>query len=723
MTKCDFMEIEPLKDDIRYRRQSRKKSAASLMNKNDIAGADFETVDGDAWLFTLAHFEGDEVKSNWIEFNEENPFNLSVFIKWISNEVGSLWRKGGGVKGITHPYLYFWNMTFDASSIIKSLSDEAIDELLESGDTVVNAFTHQLVKLEKKGNNFIIPPNMKESELVALHYLPRKYLRLKPLGSLYEFTDSKDLLRRRGVVEMFDMAQFYGCSLKVASSKAIDEGLIDEMKLDSIDASRINDADYRMENYEEIIRYGLVDAEVTLKLSWFKVQEFEGNGVRMIMPYSLASVAERNLLDTSDIPTLDDMMANNRRIVMMAWNSYRGGWFECLGSGKTSGIRAFDLASAYPYIMAHLPDFTVGYWSEGDETNSRLFYEWLEERQPYSLGFAECIIQFPAGMKLYPGVMMSSKNCTMTPRNISGWFCADEIIEFQKWGATIFIDRWCCHYPKPGAVYPLRDFINRWYEVKYAEGKKKGTADFDKAKYAVSKVCLNSIYGKLIQTVEKDDFLKPGKLWNPIWGAVITGATRARMAEFARLNSPVYAVATDGIVVQDRPDLVIPDRPLESCRNLGMWEEETPKGGGDLLAIMSGVYSIIAKTESGKTKTTTRGNASLFIGRHDPNCNPDNRECEKLDCQPMNWLEFCELNGDFVSICRDEHNHPFSRPYSLGEARMKGDYSLVNQFRVVKATIKVVGDSNKRLWMKSQPTTFNDLMQNWYESSPHSHLL
>ena len=182
-----------------------------------------------------------------------------------------------------------------------------------------------MVEVEKKGRYFKLTEAQEKLELMTHHYLPRKHLSLKPLGALQSYEDEKGFTRKVGGVDMFDMAQFYGCSLAKASSRAVDDGLIEQMKLDTIDTARINDAEYREKNREEIMNYALVDSEVTLKLSWEKIQEFESQGVRMVMPYSLASVAERNLLDTYEFPTMDDMMKNDRDIVMMGWNSYAGG--------------------------------------------------------------------------------------------------------------------------------------------------------------------------------------------------------------------------------------------------------------------------------------------------------------------------------------------------------------------------------------------------------------
>jgi hypothetical protein len=65
-----------------------------------------------------------------------------------------------------------------------------------------------------------------------------------------------------------------------------------------------------------------------------------------------------------------------------------------------------------------------------------------------------------------------------------------------------------------------------------------------------------------------------------------------------------------------------------------------------------------------------------------------------------------------------ENGDEYMRPYSLGEARIRKDYTLVNQFRVVKTGIKAHGDSNKRNWQGlEKPTTFGDLANQWWESN------
>ena len=68
-------------------------------------------------------------------------------------------------------------------------------------------------------------------------------------------------------------------------------------------------------------------------------------------------------------------LPNTRFILQAAQSSYRGGWFETVGAGYHPDIQGIDLASAYPYIMHHLPDLTdtKGAWFIGDKEE-----EWLD---------------------------------------------------------------------------------------------------------------------------------------------------------------------------------------------------------------------------------------------------------------------------------------------------------------------------------------------------------
>jgi len=182
-------------------------------------------------------------------------------------------------------------------------------------------------------------------------------------------------------------------------------------------------------------------------------------------------------------------------------------------------------------------------------------------------------------------------------------------------------------------------------------------------------------------------------MWNPILSSTTTGATRARLAELIRLNDyNALSVATDGVIFPKDKLHTIPSRPLEAPHNLGNWEHD---GEGDLIVIMSGVYSM--ETEN-YTKTTFRGSASYFLRGFDVG----------------GIFRFCEENSERRSI-----STIIQKPYSAKEARIKNDYSLINVFDDRKFSMSALGDSSKRIWGRDKAQSFGDLLTRWWPSQPH----
>ena len=245
------------------------------------------------------------------------------------------------------------------------------------------------------------------------------------------------------------------------------------------------------------------------------------------------------------------------------------------------------------------------------------------------------------------------------------------------------------------------------------ENNKKGTGAYD-----VAKVALNSLYGKNLASVfsKEQSSRITGNMWNPLYGATITAFTRSRIAEFIRLNNHkgVIGVATDGIIMEDKYPITIPSNPLPITidgikSNLGDWLIEM--ADCDAIILMSGVYSIKKRKPDlngkYKVKSTFRGNYALFIGRD----------------WPSNWFDFCNQYAETREVVRDKDFKPHQRPYSIGEAKIRGDFDLINQFRIVRQSVKALGDSNKRLWNKRKPKTFGDLATSRYKSKTHPNMV
>ena len=166
--------------------------------------------------------------------------------------------------------------------------------------------------------------------------------------------------------------------------------------------------------------------------------------------------------------------------------------------------------------------------------------------------------------------------------------------------------------------------------------KESGSDEYDPEARFVAKLCQSSLYGKTIQTNDRDGIRVSANLFNPMYAAIITAGCRMRCAEIIRVNGHqnVISVATDGVIFEESSDLIVPEnsKPVffDGERvNLGDWEAD---GNGTLLMMMSGVYSMI---KGSIAKSTYRGSYSMFLDRKDDEGNL------MSDHYGTNWIEFC----------------------------------------------------------------------------------
>ena len=652
-------DLEPLPELVHQRR---KKAAKSNLQTWNMIGSDTETIEGRLWLFST----------------EQGVWDCPTFahlMQVLYNDGHTRkWKKGGkrGRRCLQH---FFWNLKFDAQAVLRMLHPDVAEELTASRDSEGEIASNKVTVNADSGN---YGPEVR-GRMVELSYLEGKSLVITPVNWY------------RGAFKLgpcwwWDISQFfYKIRLNSAAQQYLGKSKIEKCFDGSLlDASRFDEPDYRDYYREDIERYAVVDAVLAGELARLKRNDFVESGVRFIQPYSLANVAQRALLDTCTIPTINGTKdsAPARLMMQRAHSAYRGGWFETTGSGYHPDVQGIDLASAYPYVMYHLPDMDdrEGAWFSGDGGDE--FLDWLEHRKPYSLGFCEVAFLFEPGMDWHPLARMAPTGTIVTPRLVRGWFTADEVAEALKWPHRAFeLGQWC-YFDEGEPTRPFAPFIKHFYEMKHQAGLAGKTIE-----YAVSKVCLNSIYGKTRQAVND----RAGQLWNPFYASTITGATRARLAELLRLNDySALSVATDGVIFPTDELRAIPERPLPAPRNLGQWELEEQ---GELSLLMSGVYSMRGDDF---VKTVYRGHASLFLGGE------------------TDLFRFCEENaGD--SVLRTT----IRRPYSAGEARVRSDMTLMNRFRPVDFSIRPAGDSTKRLWGVNTPVYFGDLLSQWWPSTPH----
>jgi len=651
----------PMKELPEIPKQKRKRQATRSMPEWKICGADTETIDGKVWIFST-------------EYGVYYPKTLYDLLEIMYDKKHArYWKKSkatknGAKRGISSKEFFFWNLKYDAQAIFKLFSDDVINDLIvgENGkfESVVNAQTGT-----KEPGDY----------MVKITYLEGKMLSFTPKNWYYNNR------YKAGAITWWDISQFYyKARLNTAAKNYLGKTKLETCFDGSIlDAGKFKHKAYREFYAEDIEKYALIDAQLTGELARKMRNDFVSQGIRFIQPYSLANVAQRALLDMCKIPTINGYLEHDTDLLAAANSAYQGGWFETIGMGLKTGITSYDIASAYPYIMYHLPDITKGSWIEGDIESE--WYEWLEIREPYSMGFVEAIFEFDPKNGWNPLTKKRSTGTLVSPNRISGWFTADEVVEALAWNPTeVIFGQWFYFVPDDSETYPFRAFIDKFYRMK-TENKN------DPVAYKVSKVLINSIYGKTIQAVND----RAGKLWNPFYAATICGATRARLCEFNRLNQfSAVSYATDGVVLDKSDDIILPPRPKPAVYNLGEWEYD---GAGEVLIVMSGVYTL--KLEDSIT-TKFRGSASYFVRKY----------------LETGLHEFCKDNENESIIFCDVY-----KPYSAREAKQKSDYGLINIFEERHYSMSVVGDSTKRVW-ESTPETFGELLTTWFSSKPHESL-
>ncbi len=766
-------ELVPLRRDFEYRTQKRKAQAKSVWNQKQIAGADFETKDGFPHIFTWTIFDGTEYIDRHFLFGgtKQDPYlfleanggkeHTAFDIETLCNilcETGN-YSEGGHGKRQKPQEMYFFNLGYDATAILKTLHSEAIDHLILGDAGIIDTHTWNLEpmaqRIKIKNPNYGRSRNgqrkdkrkniqvwvigdeedyelMPFNRYIQVSYLPKKHLCLEPLkyytkGVKWAKTDCWDIRPFCG-----------GGSLNTNARKHLDDTKLDftEEEMGLLGSLSAEGIQFTIDNWDKILEYAEKDSSITARLAWKIVNGFEINGVRMKRPYSPASVAERACLDRCNIPKMNTLIAERFETCLAAWSSYSGGWFESVGSGVwgfengQKGVQAFDITSAYPHVMWWLPDVNNGVWVgtfEGDPESE--CWDYLNRTwNHYSLSYFEAEVIFPEGLNIYPAAMKSeSAGCLMNPRIVYGWFTGDEIKEFEKWDAEINIERWAAFIPladaeeapdvEEGIRYPFRPFIQHFYGNKLEQDLLKGTPEYDDEIRNINKLMICSLYGKNVQAIEKHGVRVTGQLWNPFYASIITAGCRARMGEMIRINGDdsILAVNTDGLIFKAADGLKVAENPMPvffdgERVNLGDWDND---GEGILLLMMSGVYSII-KGEI--AKTTYRGSYSMFIDHRD-----ENNEL-RSDLYGEDWLSFCRRYENERTVSRNAEINPTMRPYTLGEAKVRSNYQLANIFRIVDLTISACGDSVKRKW-EIKPETFNDLAVNWWPSGTWEELV
>jgi hypothetical protein len=286
-----------------------------------------------------------------------------------------------------------------------------------------------------------------------------------------------------------------------------------------------------------------------------------------------AAMAKHGIPKSEDIPILQDTEMDS--VVEFARNAYYGPQFETTCVGPTAPCVQFDINSAFPAAMLHLPCLLHGTWKR----------EW-GKRKLRQNELSICFAAFrwnPTGKRFMVGSLPIRRGdgSIHFPYNGKGWYWSFELEAAIHQDVTVY-DSWT--YTSHCNCQPF-SFIEDIYQDRLILGKS--------AKGLILKLLLNSMYGKLVQSVGSPRYA------NSIWGSFITGWTRKVIAQgihslpackdasnLVPCGYDVFMVASDAIYCKLYEGNQYPGFP--SSRVLGEWDSAThPRG---LYIVQPGVY-------------------------------------------------------------------------------------------------------------------------------------
>ena len=412
---------------------------------------------------------------------------------------------------------FFFNLNFDASAILKTLGDTLYDY-------------RRTRRLSWDFNDFTI------------QYIPFKKL---------------TVMKGHKSAVFFDIMQFYQSSLIDAYKNNIGE-ISDQNYLDTKKKRDVFSREFYRKNRKLVRDYCIQDCVYTKTLAenWVNLfgNAFEFYPQRWISP---AYLAEKILINHGIyIPRFEETPLE---IQNLAWNTYRAGRFEILRRGFIGESHLYDINSAYPFALSHIPDITTGKWKKG-----------LTKVHPdVLLGFFKIKAKVPDDKFVPPFWYVRNKRL-MFPVGTFTTFATLEELKAVDPSYYEILESWQYLDRKPS--YPYKDFIESVYE-KRLKLKQEGNS-----MQLVLKVILNSIYGKTAQRIGH----RIGNLFNPVICAQITGHTRAILYDFIMKNNledHVVSIATDSILTTKKINV--------NSSKLGQFKHE--KSANDTYIIQNGI--------------------------------------------------------------------------------------------------------------------------------------
>lgn len=582
---------------------------STLQTKPHFIGIDTETYNENGNLICLCNSENDKVLLR--PSNDAEQFTINEYFNYLVS----------CHENLTNTAFMCWNLKFDASIILKSLPESVLTILDDEGEA-----THNGLKIK---------------------YIPKKCLTIANKT-------------RHRTVRIYDAMQFYISSLDDASETYISSnkkytGIYQDKKFPNhIEKSEM----------DLIVDYCKLDCKLTANLMNLWVEKFyDSFKFYPKQYYSVGAIAVTYVKTQIDnMPVFKEAPFEVQEI---AYASYFGGHFEIYSRGKHEKIFHYDINSAYPDAMVHMPDFLNGTWIEIKSYKDYLKYKDKvgfykihtivnEERvSPFLYRDAENLIRCPSGEFI--------THVTSMELDMALQYYDIEIKFIQGW----------CFIPANKQNKKFGELVESMYQTRLEQT--------DPLQKTVYKYLINSLYGKFAQSRPK-----PRGLFSPICCSYITGYCRAKLLEAIKNNKDhVVMLATDGIFSKKPLDVDTSGKKV-----LGHWEAEYHPL---FYLVMAGIYSYNTK-ENSVLESKSRGFGLTTY-------NTETGKKDKFDFLEST-IHF--VDGEFVFKIMT------LRPLSIKHSLIQNNVNptLIGRMQTFAKEINLNGDK-KRVW-DSQLNNLND---------------
>jgi hypothetical protein len=254
----------------------------------------------------------------------------------------------------------------------------------------------------------------------------------------------------------------------------------------------------------------------------------------------------------------------------LARYGYAGGRFERFHIGRYQNAYAYDINSAYPFAISHLPSLSEGRWEHVENVS----HDRIAEFGIYRVSLRQRLGQ-PAG----PVFCRDRRGNISYPWMVDGWYWSPEIkamLAANPHLESSVLEGW--EY----VGWETRPF--EFVADVYRERRRMKAAGI--GTQIALKLLLNSLYGKMAQ---RAGWKRTGSApaWHQLeWAGWVTSFTRAQLyTVMASLKyDELIAVETDGLFSTLEPEKI----GLKDSSELGGWEV-TPID--ELIYLQSGFYS------------------------------------------------------------------------------------------------------------------------------------